>query len=80
MARKQLHLNLKSSRNNYLSDFLGNSIQENPKAFWSQLKKLGKEDTDIQDFSVGNEVLSKPICKAEALNNKFASVFSREDR
>ena len=78
-ARKQLHRNLKLSRDNYFSDFLGNSIQENPKAFWSHIKHLGNEDAEIRDFKIDDEVISDPLSKAEALNNQFASVFSTEE-
>lgn len=79
VARKQLNKNLNMSRNNYLSGFLGDSLKQNPKAFWTHLKKLGKESTDIQDLKVGNEVITDPKAKAEALNKQFASVFNSDD-
>ena len=46
LVRKQSHKNLNSSRNDYLSDFFIDFIKENPKAFGSHIKKLGKEGTD----------------------------------
>ena len=33
----------------------------------------------VQDLKVGNEVLTEPKARAEALNNQFSSVFKRED-
>ena len=57
LARKQLHKNFNRSRNKSLSDLL-DSKSKNPKAFWSHIKKIGKEGTDIQDLKVGNEVFT----------------------
>ena len=67
------------SRNDYLSDFLGDSIKQNPKAFWSHIKKLGKENTDNKDLKVGNEVFIEPRAKVEVLNSQFSSVFNKEE-
>ena len=64
LARKQLHKNLNRSRNNYLSDLLDDFLKQNPKAFCSHIKNLGKEGTDIQDLKVGNEVFAEPSTKA----------------
>ena len=79
LVRKQFHKNLNRSRNDYLSDFLDDSIKQNPKGFWSHIKKLGKEDTDNQDLKVGNQVFTEPRAKAEVLNNQFSSVFNKEE-
>lgn len=79
LARKQLYKNLNRTKNDYLSDFLGDSIKQNPKAFWSHIKKLRKEDTDNQDLKVGNEVFTEPRAKAEVLNSQFSSVFNKEE-
>ena len=70
-------MNLNRSRNDYLSDFLGDSIKQNSKAFWSHIKKLGK---DNQDLKVGNEVFTEPRAKAEVLNSQVSSVFSKEEK
>ena len=55
------------------------TIKQNPKAFWSHIKKLGKEDTDNQDLKVGDEVFTEPRAKAEVLNSLFSSVFNNEE-
>jgi len=70
---------LNRTRNDYLSDFLGGSIKQTPKAFWSHIKKLGKEDRDNQNLKVGNEVFTEPRAKAEVLNSQFSSVFNKEE-
>ena len=67
------------SRNNHLFSVLLYSKLQNLKAFWSHIKKLGKEGTDIQDLKVGNEVFTKPRAKAEVLNSQFSSVFNNEE-
>jgi len=54
-------------------------IKQNPKAFCSHIKKLGKEGTDIQDLKVGNEVFTEPSTKAKVLNSQFSSVFNNEE-
>ena len=65
LAGKQLLKNFNRPRNDYLSDFLDDSIKQNPKAFWSHIKKkLGKEGTDIPDLKVGNELFTEPRAKA----------------
>ena len=78
-VRKQLHKNLNRSRNDYLSDFSGDSIKQNPKAFWSHIKKLGKEHTDNQDLKVRNEVFTEQRAKTEVLNRQFSSAFNNEE-
>ena len=43
-ARKLMHKRLKQVRNAYISDYLGEAIEENPKRFWSYIKQLKKEE------------------------------------
>lgn len=74
MARKQLHKNLNRSRTNYLPDFLSDSIKQNPKAFWSHIKRLGKEGTATQDLKVGNKVFTEPRA-----NSHLSSVFNNKE-
>ena len=42
MARKQFSKNLKRARDTYLSGYLSETMQENPKAFWSYIKNYKK--------------------------------------
>jgi hypothetical protein len=46
-ARKQLHRNLKLSRDNYFSDFLGNSIQERPSGLISNIWEMKMQKYEI---------------------------------
>ena len=54
-------------------------IKQNPKAFCSHIKKLGKEGIDIQDLKVGNEVFTELSTKAKVLNSQSSSVFNNEE-
>ena len=55
-------------------------MKENPKAFWSFIKKMRQEDTGIADLKVNNKIISDDLGKAEALSEQFASVFTVEDK
>ena len=57
-ARKRLHKNLKSAREKYVSDYLGESIKENPKRFWSFVKHLKKDDPGVADFKVDGQIIT----------------------
>jgi hypothetical protein len=70
---------LKAARENYVSNFLGESIKENPKRFWSYVKKLNKDDVGISDFEVNGEFISDRKCKSELLSKHFSSVFTHEN-
>ena len=52
VARKLMHKRLKEARKAYISDYLGEAIEENPKRFWSYIKQLNKEELGIADFEI----------------------------
>ena len=47
VARKLMHKKLKEARDAYISDYLGEAIEENPKRFWSHIKQLKKEEPGV---------------------------------
>ena len=47
-----MHKRLKEARKAYISDYLGEAIEENPKRFWSHIKQLNKEELGIADFEI----------------------------
>lgn len=57
-ARKRLHKNLKFARQKYLSDNLGETVQENPERSWSFIKHLKKDDPGVADFKVDGQIVS----------------------
>ena len=79
VARKLMHKRLKEARNAYISDYLGEAIEENPKRFWSYVKQLKKEEPGIADFEINGSIISDNKSKAEILNNQFSNVFTQED-
>jgi hypothetical protein len=77
--RKRLHNELSKSRNQYTSEFLVQSVKDNPKSFWSHIKKVKSGNVGVTDLEINGSVVSKPKIKAEALNSQFISVFIDED-
>ena len=78
-ARKRLQKTLKSTREKYISDFLGNAIGENPKRFWSYIKQLKNDDPGVPDFKVDGRIISDRKLKSELLSEQFSSVFTDEN-
>ena len=69
----------KGARSAYISDYLGEAIEENPKRFWSYIKQLKKEEPGIADFEINGSIISDNKSKADILNNQSSNVFTRED-
>ena len=79
-ARKRLHKNLKSAREKYVYDYLGESIKDNrPKHFWSFIKHLKKDDPCVADFKVDGQIISDSETKSDLLNKQFSNVYTKED-
>ena len=57
-ARKHLQKNLKSAREAYISDFLGDAIKENTERFWSYIKQLKNVDPGVTDFKADGKIVS----------------------
>ena len=58
MARKQLSKNLKRARDIYFTGYLTDTMQENPKAFWSYIKRLRQDNLSVEDFRMDNQLIS----------------------
>ena len=78
-ARKQLSKNLKSARDAYFTGYLTDTMQEDPKAFWSYIKRLRQDNPGVEDFRIDNELISDAGLKSEVLSKQFASVFTTEN-
>jgi len=66
-----MHQSLKTVRDNYVSDFLGEAIEENPKRFWSYVKQMKKEDHGVADLECEGKIFSDREIRAEILNKHF---------
>jgi hypothetical protein len=67
-AKRSLSRNLKPARERYVSDILGESIKENPKTFWSYIKKLSKDNVGVSDFEINGKIVDDSKKKAEFQN------------
>jgi hypothetical protein len=82
--RKSVQTQLKCSKNEYLMGLLeGNQTQNSDpsvsKKFWGHVKNLRRDGTGVTTLQVdGNEMVSGKE-KANALNDQYCSVFTRED-
>ena len=70
---------LKSSHDNYLNEEIGGSLKENPKRFWSFIKRTRSEGMGIPTLRQGDSVFISDKDKANLLNKQFESVFTRDN-
>ncbi|XP_072051494.1 uncharacterized protein [Amphiura filiformis] len=78
VIQKTTRRSLQKAKREYIADHLSDNIKENPKAFWTFIKKTKSEEVGISDLKVDNCVISDAKGKAEALKHQFASVFTQE--
>ena len=57
-TRKRMHQSLKTARDGYVSNFLGEAIEENPKRFWSYVKQLRHDDPGVADLKIEGRIFS----------------------
>ena len=70
---------LKSSHNNYLNQVIGGNLKENPKTFWSFIKRSRLEGLGIPTLRQGDSVFISDKDKADLLNKHFESVFTKDN-
>ena len=70
---------LKTTRNDYLNNVIGGSLQENPKRFWSYIKRLWSENFGIPILRQGHSIFISDKDNAEALRDYFQSVFTKDN-
>ena len=64
----------------YLNNVVGDSLKFDGKRFWTYIKSKRKERTGIPTLRTNNGVHVTNQSKANALNNQFASVFTRAEK
>ena len=77
--RKTVRINLKKARNTFICNKLKNSLTENPKAFWSYIKRLRSNSVGVSDLLDNGKLCSDSKTKANILNDQFFSVFTEEN-
>ena len=70
---------LKSAHNSYLDNVIGESLQDNPKRFWSYVKLARTENIGVPTLRQGESLFISEKDKADSLNKYFESVFTKDD-
>ena len=76
--RRQTTKALTTSYKSYVNNQIGDSLKTNPKRFWSFIKANKRENIGIPTLRVDDKPITNDRDKANAINNKFTSVFTSE--
>lgn len=77
--RRSSDRSLRKSRSDYLSEVGENLTSSNTKPFWSYIKSLRQSSTGVSPLNTADGVATTAAEKANTLNNKFQSIFTKED-
>ena len=61
-----------------MEERIAREAKKDPKSFWSYIKSKTANRSSVGPIMQGDQVLTKNIDQAEALNSFFATVFSKE--
>ena len=76
--RKEVTKEVANSYSSYINNVIGESLTTNPKQFWSFIRKNKTENLGIPSLKVNDMVKTTDSDKADALNDYFKSVFTKE--
>ena len=76
--RKEVTKEVANSYSSYINNVIGESLTTNPKQFWSFIRKNKTESLGIPSLKVNDMVKTTDSDKADALNDYFKSVFTKE--
>ena len=78
--RRSIDKKIKKAHQQYVHEVIGESLKsENTKPFWSYIKSKKQEVFGISTLLSGDHLVSLASEKAQALNNQFCSVFTKEN-
>ena len=77
--RRSLDRSLRKCRSEHLKAIGDNLMTSNSKPFWKFIKSLRHSSTGVLSLNTINGTATSTIDKADALNNQFQSVFTKED-
>ena len=78
--RRSLDRPLRKYRSEHLKDIGDNLMTSNPKPLWQFIKSLRQSSTGVLSLNTINGTATSFHDKADALNNQFQSIFTKEDR
>ena len=76
--RKEVTKEVANSYSSYINNVIGESLTTNPKQCWSFIRKNKTENLGIPSLKVNDMVKTTDSDKADALNDYFKSVFTKE--
>ena len=79
--RMQAQKDMRSAHKKYMEEIVSNDLKENPKVFWSYIKRKRQEPTGVAPLKNKDGFIhSDSSSKVEILNDQFVSAYTREDK
>ena len=79
-ARSKVKMNIRQCDRTYIYEIVVASLNNSPKSFWSYITALCREEAGIPTLRISSGLPAASDCaKANALNDRFQSVFTDED-
>ena len=79
--KMQAQKDMRSAHKKYMEEIVSNDLKENPKVFWSYIKRKRQEFTGVASLKNKDGFIhSDSSSKVEILNDQFVSAYTREDK
>ena len=76
--KNSINSKVRAAHNNYYSRLFNNSFSGNRRQFWKYIRAKKQDKHDIPTLLIGDQTIHHAKDKANALNNHFKSVFTKE--
>ena len=77
--KNSINSKVRAAHNNYYSRLFNNSFSGNRRQFWKYIRAKKQDKHDIPTLLIGDQTIHHAKDKANALNNHFKSVFTKEN-
>jgi len=77
--KNSINCKIKTALTNYYTRMFDNSLNGNRRKFWKYVRAQRKDNHNISTLVVDGKPITELRCKANALNNYFESVFTKEN-
>ena len=79
--KMQAQKDMRSAHKKYMEEIVSIDLKENPKVFWSHIKRKRQESTGVAPLKNKDGFIhSDSSSKLEILNDQFVSAYTREDK